>query len=160
MIRIITGRNPDGIPTGWDDFPAVQIDEVTPLMGLRFDRELAALDAAGVSLGVTRWTEAEFLIRRFAGEAAEKLAELSARAKGRADDPEADERDREEFALWLARHPRFELSKRVAVWAAVNAAGRRMTLMDVLSLPSRDVLEVDDGLDFLDEPEQVDAGKA
>ena len=166
MIRIVTGRNPDGIPTGWDEFEAVQIDEVTPLMGLRFDRELAELDALGVSLGVVRWTEAEFRIRRFSGEAIERLAAIQQRVAGAPDDAAklaVAKAEREEFATWLARHPAFELSKRVAIWAAVNSSGRPMSLLEVLSLPPRDVEEVDDGPDFIEDAaaaEVAEAGKA
>ena len=165
MIRIVTGRNPDGIPTGWDEFEAVQIDEVTPLMGLRFDRELAELDALGVSLGVVRWTEAEFRIRRFSGEAIERLAAIQQRVAGAPEVSRAEvvRAQREEFATWLARHPAFELSKRVAIWAAVNSAGRPMSLLEVLTLPPRDVEEIDDGPDFIEDAaaaEVAEAGKA
>lgn len=161
MIRIITKRSPLGAPEEWSDYPQRQADEVTPLLGLRFDRELVELDDLSLSLGVKRWTEAAWRIQTFHAATIEKLRELAVEA----DSPDADgvELARlmagEQFTEWLLAHPAYLLSKWVAVWAAVNLGGGRMTLREVLEIAERDVEDLDDELlDYLDTdaPEVVD----
>ena len=76
MIRIITARDEQGIPTDWSDYPDREVGEVPATLALRFDAELMGLKIAGLSLGVKRWTEAAFRVRRFHAQASAKLGEL------------------------------------------------------------------------------------
>lgn len=148
MIRIVTGRDGAGTPTGWEDFPQVQADQVSPLLGLRFDRELVELAGLGVDLGVRRWTEAEWRIRRMSAAAEAEVRRLAREGEGA------------EFEGWLVAHPDYQLATQVGVWAAVNCGGGSMTLREVLELAPRDVLVLDEAPDFLPEEGAPEAGKA
>lgn len=179
MIRIAKEWDADGVPTGWDEYPKVHIDQVPPLLGMRFDQDLAELHADGLSLGVKRWTEVVFWLKRFSAEAAERvkkasrlIAEASERAAASAVGDDADlvqaellaEAEAAEFDLsaWMAGHERFELARQVSIWAAVNLAGRRMSLLEVLSLRPADVQEQAEPEEYIDDDEllEPDAGKA
>ena len=148
MIRIVTARDEVLTPTGWLDFPQVQTDQVSPLLGLRFDRELVELAGLGADLGVRRWTEAEWRIRGMSREAEAEQERLA--LEGRA----------EEFEGWLVAHPDYQLATQVGVWAAVNCGGGSMTLREVLELAPRDVLVLYEAPDFLPEGGAPEAGKA
>jgi hypothetical protein len=147
MIRIITARDEALTPTAWDDYRQVQTDEVSALLGLRFDRELVELAALGVDFGVRRWTEAEWRIRRLAAEAVATLGTLDHPA-------DLDE--------WMVAQPDYQLSVQVAVWAAVNCGGGSMTLRQVLELAPRDVLTLGEDADYLpgDPEPEASEGKA
>ena len=177
MIWIAKAWDADGVPTGWDEYAKVHIDQVSPLLGMRFDQDLAELHNEGLSLGVRRWTEAVFWLKRFSAEAAERIraaSRLIAEASGRAASAAGDdaelvqaellaEAERAEFDLsvWMAGHERFELARLVSIWAAVNLAGRRMSLLEVLSLRPADVHEQAEPDEYIDEDElEPDAGKA
>ena len=73
MIRIAIAWDDDTRePLEFADFDKVHADQITPLQGLLFDRDLAELDRAGFDLGVKRWTEAIFWLKRFAAETGEE----------------------------------------------------------------------------------------
>lgn len=162
-IRITTKRSKLGAPEVWADYPERQADEVTPLLGMRFDRELVELDELGVSLGVRRWTEAAWRIQTFHAASIEKLKELAVEAE----DPDADGVALarmiagEAFTAWLLTHDDYSLAKWVGVWAAVNLGGGRMSLREVLELAERDVEDLDDSLlDYLpDDIEDADGAE-
>ena len=165
MIRIISKRNQIGAPEEWADYPERQADEVTPLLGLRFDRELVELVDLGFDLGVKRWTEAAWRVQTFRAETLEKLQELSVDLDGLDDAGKllAGVMAGDEFTGWLLRHPSYLLAKWLGVWAAVNLGGGRMSLREVLEIPERDVEDLaDEPADFLtDEPESAaPVGKA
>lgn len=151
MIRIITARDESLTPTAWDDYPQVQLDQVPALLGIRFERELVELAAAGIDLGVRRWREVTFRVSRFAA-----AAEAAQRERRRNRRPET------EFEDWLAAHPDFLLTEQVGIWAAVNCGGGSLSLLQVLQLAPRDVVEAAELADFLPDeaPEAEAAGKA
>ncbi len=180
MIRIASAWGADGVPAGWDEFSKVHIDQVPPLLGLRFDRELVELRNAGVEVGVRRWTEAVFWLKRFSAEAAQRIGEASklvAAAAKRAEESSGDgselvqaellaeaERVELDLSAWMAGHERFELARQVTIWAAANLAGRSMSLLEVLSLPPADVQESAEPAAFIEDDDadelELDAGKA
>ena len=130
MIRVITARTPEGIPTEWADYPDREIGEVSAMLALRFDAELASLKVAGVSLGVKRWTEVAYRARKFNADALEWLAQ-QADSESAADDRDAA------LEAWMVEHPDYWLAQQVGIWAAINLGGGRMTLADVLNLADR-----------------------
>ena len=157
MIRIITARDDRDIPAEWTDYPDREIGEVPTTLALRFDAELYALKVADLSLGVKRWTEAAFKIRRFKSRAYQMMQELF----GESSEVPADERG-EALEAWVADQPDYLLAQQVGIWSAVNMGGGRMTLLDVLSLAERDIEDVAEDPPFIeddDEPEG-DGGKA
>lgn len=160
----------------FETYDTRQVDEVPGTLALRFDAELFTLKQHALDLGVKRWTEAVWRIRKFRAEAVDKLAEL-ARELGIEEDLPADatpdqvaervdavDRFNLAYADWQSEHPSFFLAEKVALWAAVNLGGGRMTLLQVLELPPTDVSEEDDELpEFVpdgDPAEVVEAGKA
>ena len=156
MIRIITARDDRGIPAEWADYPDREIGEVPASLALRFDRELVALKLADLDLGVKRWTEAAFKARRFNARATEKIAELLG------DESEVPEEERGEAMVeWLAEQPDYLLVQQVGIWAAVNLGGGRMTLLDVLSIPDRDVEDIAEDPPYIEDDDEDEAeGKA
>ena len=157
MIRIITKRGDNGVQEEWTDYPDREIGEVPTTLALRFDAELYALKVADLSLGVKRWTEAAFKIRRFKSRAYQMMQELF----GESSEVPADERG-EALEAWVADQPDYLLAQQVGIWSAVNLGGGRMTLLDVLSLAERYVEDVAEDPPFIeddDEPEG-DGGKA
>lgn len=152
MIRLITKRGPLGDPQAWEDYATVQIDEITPRQGMRFERELVALLVEGIDLGVTRWAEAVFKIQNFRAESLRKITELIGN-----DDPEeaavALVMGGRTFTEWAIAHPAYVLSEKVSVWAALNGGGRTTTLSEVFDMLERDIEEIEDPVDFLPEPE-------
>lgn len=156
MIRIITKRGDNGVQEEWTDYPDREVGEVPASLALRFDHELVALKLADLDLGVKRWTEAAFKARRFSARATEKIAELL----GDESEVPAEERG-EAMVEWLSEQPDYLLVQQVGIWAAVNLGGGRMTLLDVLSIPDRDVENIDDDPPYLDDDEpEDDGGKA
>ena len=156
MIRIITKRGDSGVQEEWTDYPDREVGEVPASLALRFDRELVALKLADLDLGVKRWTEAAFKARRFNARATEKIAELL----GDESEVPAEERG-EAMVEWLSEQPDYLLVQQVGIWAAVNLGGGRMTLLDVLSIPDRDVENIDDDPPYLDDDDpEDDGGKA
>ena len=175
MIRIAIAWDDDTRePLEFADFDKVHADQITPLQGLLFDRDLAELDRAGFDLGVKRWTEAIFWLKRFAAETGEEAKVSQQRvaaavaAVKTATDPEAASAAVEVVALaeadrleeWIASHRWFGLAKQVAIWAAVNAGGRRITLLEVLQLRPVDVEEYPELPDYVDTDEVAAGGKA
>ena len=177
MIRIITARDELGNPTEAEDFDEVRVDMIPTLLGLRFDKELAALAKDGIFIGVNRWTEAVWKCRKFSTESFNKLREMGIAAREAAeaagDEPDADEEDglealadSEELDLWIVSHRFYTLTVQVGIWAAVNMSGRRtMTLREVYELAARDVenLTEDDFIpddDIADQEVDAGAGKA
>ena len=175
MIRIaIAWDDETGEPLEFAEFANVHADRITPLQGLRFDQDLAELAAHGFDLGVKRWTEAVFWLKRFSAEAATE-SEFSARLVSQAvaaievsDDPEAAraaaeqvaEAEAERLEVWMVSHPRYELARQVAIWAAVNGS-RRMTLLEVLQLRPVDVEEYPEPEEYIDTDRDAGpAGKA
>ncbi len=156
MIRIITKRGDNGVQEEWTDYPDREVGEVPASLALRFDRELVALKLADLDLGVKRWTEAAFKARRFSARATAKIAELL----GDESEVPAEERG-EAMVEWLSEQPDYLLVQQVGIWAAVNLGGGRMTLLDVLSIPDRDVENIDDDPPYLDDDDpEDDGGKA
>jgi len=156
VIRIITARDERDIPTEWTDYPDREVGEVTGALALRFDAELAALKIAGLSLGVRRWTEAAFKIRRFKSRAYQMMQELF----GESSEVPADERG-EALEAWVADQPDYLLAQQVGIWSAVNLGGGRMTLLDVLSLAERDVEDIAEDPPFIEDDDEDEAeGKA
>lgn len=156
MIRIITARDELGIPAEWTDYPDREIGEVPTTLALRFDAELYALKVADLSLGVKRWTEAAFKIRRFKSRAYQMMQELF----GESSEVPADERG-EALEAWVADQPDYLLAQQVGIWAAVNLGGGRMTLLDVLSIPDRDVEDIAEDPPYIEDDDEDEAeGKA
>lgn len=156
MIRIITARDELGIPAEWTDYPDREIGEVPASLALRFDAELYALKVADLSLGVKRWTEAAFKIRRFKSRAYQMMQELF----GESSEVPADERG-EALEAWVADQPDYLLAQQVGIWSAVNLGGGRMTLLDVLSLAERDVEDIAEDPPFIEDDDEDEAeGKA
>ena len=151
MIRIITARDELGIPAEWTDYPDREIGEVPTTLALRFDAELYALKVADLSLGVKRWTEAAFKIRRFKSRAYQMMQELF----GESSEVPADERG-EALEAWVADQPDYLLAQQVGIWSAVNMGGGRMTLLDVLALADRDVEDIEEPPPFIDDDGQGD----
>ena len=151
MIRIITARDELGIPAEWTDYPDREIGEVPTTLALRFDAELYALKVADLSLGVKRWTEAAFKIRRFKSRAYQMMQELF----GESSEVPADERG-EALEAWVADQPDYLLAQQVGIWSAVNLGGGRMTLLDVLALADRDVEDIEEPPPFIDDDGQGD----
>lgn len=169
MIRITTARDELGNPTEVEDFDEVRVDMIPTLLGLRFDKELAALVKDGISIGVNRWTEAAWKCRKFSVESFNKLLEIG-RAVAESDDgPSADERanadadelaaaESEDFDLWIVSHRYYTLTVQVGIWAAVNMSGRRtMTLREVYELAERDVETILEE-DFIADERAADEG--
>lgn len=156
MIRIITKRGDSGVQEEWTDYPDREVGEVPASLALRFDRELVALKLADLDLGVKRWTEAAFKARRFNARAAEKIAELLG------DESEVPTEERGEAMVeWLAEQPDYLLVQQVGIWAAVNLGGGRMTLLDVLSIPDRDVEDIAEDPPYIEDDDEDEAeGKA
>ena len=156
MIRIITARDELGIPAEWTDYPDREIGEVPTTLALRFDAELYALKVADLSLGVKRWTEAAFKIRRFKSRAYQMMQELF----GESSEVPADERG-EALEAWVADQPDYLLAQQVGIWSAVNLGGGRMTLLDVLALADRDVEDIVEDPPFIEDDDEDEAeGKA
>ena len=151
MIRIITKRGDNGVQEEWTDYPDREIGEVPTTLALRFDAELYALKVADLSLGVKRWTEAAFKIRRFKSRAYQMMQELF----GESSEVPADERG-EALEAWVADQPDYLLAQQVGIWSAVNMGGGRMTLMDVLALADRDVEDIEEPPPFIDDDGQGD----
>ena len=156
MIRIITKRGDNGVQEEWTDYPDREIGEVPTTLALRFDAELYALKVADLSLGVKRWTEAAFKIRRFKSRAYQMMQELF----GESSEVPADERG-EALEAWVADQPDYLLAQQVGIWSAVNLGGGRMTLLDVLSLAERDVEDIAEDPPFIEDDDEYEAeGKA
>lgn len=156
MIRIITKRGDNGVQEEWTDYPDREVGEVPASLALRFDRELVALKLADLDLGVKRWTEAAFKAHRFNARATEKIAELL----GDESEVPAEERG-EAMVEWLAEQPDYLLVQQVGIWAAVNLGGGRMTLLDVLSIPDRDVEDIAEDPPYIEDGDEDEAeGKA
>ena len=151
MIRIITKRGDNGVQEEWTDYPDREIGEVPTTLALRFDAELYALKVADLSLGVKRWTEAAFKIRRFKSRAYQMMQELF----GESSEVPADERG-EALEAWVADQPDYLLAQQVGIWSAVNMGGGRMTLLDVLALADRDVEDIEEPPPFIDDDGQGD----
>ena len=156
MIRIITKRGDNGVQEEWTDYPDREVGEVPASLALRFDRELVALKLADLDLGVKRWTEAAFKARRFNARATAKIAELLG------EESEVPEEERGEAMVeWLAEQPDYLLVQQVGIWAAVNLGGGRMTLLDVLSIPDRDVEDIAEDPPYIEDDDEDEAeGKA
>ena len=152
MIRIITKRDARGIPEEFVDYPDREVGEVTGTLALRFDAELMALKVADLSFcGLKRWTEAYHRVMRFSEQAYNQMQKVVG--------PESTvppEDRAEAMEAWVHEHPDYFLSQRVGVWAAVNLGGGRMTLLDVLDLADRDIDEVPDEPEYIDEPDADD----
>ena len=161
MIRIITKRDAVGIPEEFVDYPDREVGEVTGTMALRFDAELMALKVADLSFcGLKRWTEAYHRVTRFSGQAFDWLEKLVGPESTGPEDERA-----EAMESWVHEHPDYFMAQRVGVWAAVNLGGGRMTLLEVLDLADRDIENVPDVPEFIDDPDADDptgevAGKA
>lgn len=145
----------------FNSYPNRHYSEATGILALRFDSELMQLKQHGITLGVKCWKEAVWKMGRFAGEAADKLAELGDIAEplpdaATEDDVETRVAAMQAYGEWQAEHPTYFLAEKVGVWLAVNLGGGRMTLFDVLLLPDSDIAEeMDDLPDFIDdEPEE------
>jgi len=156
VIRIITKRGDSGVQEEWTDYPDREVGEVPASLALRFDRELVALKFADLDLGVKRWTEAAFKARRFNARATAKIAELLG------EESEVPEEERGEAMVeWLAEQPDYLLVQQVGIWAAVNLGGGRMTLLDVLSIPDRDVEDIAEDPPYIEDDDEDEAeGKA
>jgi len=156
VIRIITKRGDNGVQEEWTDYPDREVGEVPASLALRFDRELVALKFADLDLGVKRWTEAAFKARRFNARATAKIAELLG------EESEVPEEERGEAMVeWLAEQPDYLLVQQVGIWAAVNLGGGRMTLLDVLSIPDRDVEDIAEDPPYIEGDDEDEAeGKA
>lgn len=142
MIRLITERDDDGDPVAWADYENRQLAEVTPLLGMKFDRELVELDALGVDLGVRLFTEALWLLEKFGDDTMGELRRVMAGVDE--NDADAVQAAQDEAERWMARDPRFTLAERVGLWAALNLGGRPITLREVYEIPPRDVIELPD----------------
>ena len=158
MIRIITARDAMGIPTEWSDYPDREVGEVTGTLALRFDAELMALKVAGLSFcGLKRWTEAAHRARRFNDQAYKMMQALFALDADLSEfeDPEPDAdpalKGARVMQAWVDGHPDYFLTVRVGVWSAVNMGGGRMTLLEVLDLAERDIEDIADMPEFIDE---------
>ena len=169
MIRIITARNEADFPTDWEDFEEVSADSVPMTLGLRFDKELAAMAKDGLFPGVNKWSEAAWKCQKFSADSFNKLTELQQSDEG----PSADElaagvassaQESEDFALWMVSHPYYSLTVRVGIWAAVNMSGKHMTLREVYELSDSDYDSTGFDEPFIDDDKVEDveneAGKA
>ncbi|HEY3545038.1 MAG TPA: hypothetical protein VGK17_02975 [Propionicimonas sp.] len=152
--------------------------EANGLLALRFDSELMALKQQGITLGVKRWTEVVFKMDRFGAEVLEKLNQMDRDLAEIAPPPEdaTDEQVEvytkacEEITIsygeWQSGHPSLFLSQTVGVWLAINMAGERATLADVLAISDEDIDEdMDDLPEYIpngDIPDDIEdlAGKA
>lgn len=158
MLRIIHSRDDDGRPVKFAEYPSRIHDEATPLLAIRFDREVAELEqATAETLGVRRWTEATYRMHVFASEMDAEASRLGF-VRGKP----SDDFGAREFSEWVSSHPTYALSQYLATWLAVNLGGGHMTLLEVLSLPERDVEEIEEPPAFVvaDPVEEMDAGKA
>jgi len=171
MIRIVTARSEAGFPTDHAEFAEVQADTVPMILGLRFDKELAAMAKEGLFPGVNRWSEAAWKCQKFSVDCFNWLKEHA--AEKLSDDPEMTAEDNaiideleesEDFSLWMASHPYYALTVRVGIWAAVNMSGKHMTLREVYELSDSDYDSTGFDEPFIDDDKVEDveneAGKA
>jgi len=171
VIRIVTARNEAGFPTDVEEFAEVQADTVPMTLGLRFDKELAAMAKDGLFPGVNRWSEAAWKCQKFSVDSFNKLTDMAREAKESDDGPSADElatvedpQESEDFSLWMVSHPYYALTVRVGIWAAVNMSGKHMTLREVYDLSDADYDSSGFDEPFIDDDQvedgETEAGKA
>jgi hypothetical protein len=144
VIRI-TYRNPNGSEREVKEYPSVPDPGRAPIkLGLRFERELVTLAADGVPLGLTRWSEAVYRVR--------KVQEVIERESFRL--AQIHQGDDEQFWLSLADFvptvPDYGMAQVVLWWVAVNMV-EPLTLSELVDISQDDIEDEPDIPDYPDE---------